>query len=54
LARKLLVIIYTMLKTNQPFNEQTFLERKETADQKRISRMVNEFSRLGYTVSTPA
>jgi len=43
-----------MPKTNQPFDEQKFLERKETADQKRTSRMVNELSRLGYAVSTPA
>jgi len=43
-----------MLKTNKPFDGQKFLERKETADQKRISWMVNELSRLGYAVSTPA
>lgn len=54
LARKLLVIIYTMLKTNQPFNEQKFLERKEITDRKRVNRMVGELTRLGYVVSTPA
>lgn len=54
LARKLLVIIYTMLKTNNPYNEQKFLERKEASDQKRVKRMVNELSRLGYAVSLAA
>ena len=34
LARKLLVIIYTMLKSNQPFDEQKFLERKVVVEQK--------------------
>ena len=54
LARKLLVIIYTMLKTNQPYNEQKFLERKQASEQKRVSRMVNELTRLGYAVSLSA
>ena len=46
LARKLLVIIYTMLKTNQPFNEQKFQERKDAANKKRVYRMVNELAKL--------
>jgi transposase len=54
LARKLLVIIYTMLKTNQPFDEQKFLERKETTDRKRVNRMVGELTKLGYVVSLAA
>jgi hypothetical protein len=54
LARKLLVIIYTMLKTNQPFDERKFLERKETTNRKRVNRMVNELTRLGYVVSMTA
>ena len=54
LARKLLVIIYTMLKTNQPYNEQKFLERKNASEQKRVKRMVNELTRLGYAVSLAA
>lgn len=51
LARKLLVIIYTMFKTNHLFDEQKFLERKQASERKRVNRMVNELSRLGYTVS---
>jgi transposase len=54
LARKLLVIIYTMLKTNQPFDEHKFLERKETVNRKRVNRMVYELTRLGYVVSMSA
>jgi transposase len=54
LARKLLVIIYAMLKSRQPFDEQKFQERKETAKQKRISRMINELSDLGYAVTLAA
>jgi transposase len=51
LARKLLVIIYTMLKTNRPYDEQRFLERKRASEQRKIKRMLNELSRLGYSVS---
>jgi transposase len=54
LARKLLVIIYTMLKTNQPFDEQRFLERHNASQQKRVNRMVNELTKLGFDVSLPA
>lgn len=51
LARKILVIIYTMLKTNEPYNEERFLERKMISEQKKVKRMVNELSWLGYQVS---
>ena len=54
LARKLLVIIYAMLKSDQPFDEQKFLERKNASEQKRVNRMVNELARLGYVVSLSA
>jgi transposase len=54
LARKLLVIIYTMLKNNTPYDEQKFVERKEASNQKRIYRMVNELTGLGFAVSLPA
>lgn len=50
LARKLLVIIYTMLKTNQPYNEDKFLERKKVSERRRVNRMVHELTRLGYAV----
>jgi transposase len=51
LARKLLVIIYTMLKTEQLYNEQKFLERKKASEQRKVKRMVYELSQLGYSVS---
>jgi transposase len=54
LARKLLVIIYTMLKSNTFYNEQKFAERKEASEQKHINRMVGELTRLGYAVSLAA
>jgi hypothetical protein len=54
LARKLLVIIYTMLKTNSPYDEQKFLERKAASEQRRVKRMVFELTKLGYDVSMTA
>ncbi len=54
LARKLLVIIYTMLKSNRAYDEQKFLERKQVNEQKHISRIVHELTRLGFSVSAPA
>ena len=54
LARKLLVIIYTMLKTSSLYDEAKFSERKNAASHRHLKRMVNELSRLGYSVSFPA
>jgi len=54
LARKLLVIIYAMLKSDQLYNEQKFIERKNAANQRHINRMVSELTRLGYAVSATA
>ena len=48
---KLLVIIYTMLKTNQPYNDDKFLERKKASEQRRVGLMVNELTRLGFTAT---
>jgi hypothetical protein len=53
-GHKLLVIIYTMLKTGQTYNEQKFMERKKASEQRRVKRMVYELSQLGYAVSLPA
>jgi transposase len=54
LARKLLVIIYTMIKTDNLYNEQKFLERKEASNQRHLNRMVSELIKLGYAVALPA
>jgi len=50
LARKLLSIIYTMLKTKQPYNEDRFEERRKQCEQKRASRMIHELAKLGYRI----
>lgn len=54
LARKLLVIIFTMLKSNSAYDEHKFLQRKQASEQKHISRIVHELTKLGYAVSAPA
>lgn len=54
LARKLLVVIYAMFKSDQLYNEQKFLERKEAIDMKRINHMLNELTKLGYAVALPS
>ena len=54
LARKLLVIIYAMLKAGQPFDEQKFVERKAANEHRRVSHMVHELTKLGCVVSMPA
>ena len=54
LARKLLVIIYTMLKTDTQYNESYFELRRVQTEQKRITRMVYELKKLGFEVSHSA
>ena len=53
LARKLLALIYTMLKTGSPYNEDCFEIRRKQSERKRASRMVNELQKLGYFVVAP-
>lgn len=53
LARKLLTLIYSMLKTGQPYNEDCFDQRRKRCERKRAHRMVNELQKLGYTVVPP-
>lgn len=53
LARKLLTLIYTMLKTKQPYNENCFEQRRKRSERKRANRMVNELQKLGYLVVAP-
>ena len=54
LARKLLSLIYTMLKTGGPYNEDCFEKRRKRCERKRAHRMVNELQKLGYTVVPPS
>jgi transposase len=53
LARKLLTLIYTMLKTGEPYNEDCFEQRRKRSERKRANRMVNELQKLGYLVVAP-
>ncbi len=53
LARKLLVIIYTMLKTDTKYNESCFEARRLQTEQKRVARMVYELQKLGFEVKQP-
>jgi transposase len=54
LARKLLVIIYAMLKSKSAYDEQKFLQRKEVTDKKHLTRLIHELTGLGYSVSLAA
>ena len=42
LARKVLSIIYTMLKTGTPYSEECFEQRRQRCERKRANRMVND------------
>ncbi len=50
LARKLLVIIYTMLKQGTLFDESCFEARRKNCEQKQISRYIRELEKHGYHV----
>ena len=46
-------IIYTMLKTGTPYNEECFEQRRLRCERKRANRLVNELQKLGYVVVAP-
>ena len=50
LARKLLVIIYAMLKERSAYSELYFEERRAAVEKKRVSHMIRELVNLGYGV----
>ena len=50
LARKLLVIIYTMLKQGTLFDESCFETRRKHCEQKQLSRYIRELEKNGYHV----
>ena len=50
LARKLLVIIYTMLKQGTLFDESCFEARRKNCEQKQLSRYIRELEKHGYHV----
>ena len=47
LARKLLVIIYTMLKQGTNFDENCFEVRRKNCEQKQLSRYIRELEKHG-------
>ena len=51
LARKLLSIIYSMLKSQSSYDESFFEIRRKQSEQKRAGRMIYELQKLGYTVA---
>ena len=53
LGRKLLVIIFTMLKNGTLFDEACFEQRRQHCERRRVARMLSELGRLGYEVSSP-
>ena len=52
LARKLLVIIYTMLKQGTLFDESCFETRRKHCEQKQLSRYIRELEKHGYHVES--
>jgi len=54
LGRKLLVIIFTMLKNGAFFDDTCFEQRRQHCEQRRVFRMLSELERLGYAVTAPA
>jgi transposase len=54
LGRKLLVMIYAMLKRGTVYDEDCFKQRQKQLQNKRVFRMLSELHRLGYQLSCPA
>lgn len=50
LARKLLSMIYAMLKSGNPYDESCFEARRKLSERKRASRMIRELQKMGYRV----
>lgn len=53
LARKLLAIIYTMLKTDTDFDEMAFEVARVKQDKFRVKKIIAEAKKLGLTVIEP-
>lgn len=54
LARKLLVIIYTMLKQGTDFDDSCFEARRRQHEQNQTKRYIHELEKLGYSIEKPA
>ncbi|ABP68285.1 hypothetical protein Csac_2716 [Caldicellulosiruptor saccharolyticus DSM 8903] len=53
LARKLLVIIYNMLKNGTDYDEKVFYEVRKKQETIRVKRLINEAKKLGLEVIVP-
>jgi transposase len=51
LARKLLVMIYSMLKTRAPYNDESYEYRRQQCERKKANRMIHELSKMGYQIT---
>ncbi len=54
LTRKLLIIIYTMLKQGTLFDESCFETRRKSCEQKQLSRYIHELEKHGYHAEAQA
>ena len=52
-ARKILALIYIMLKRKTPYDASHFEARKQQNNDRRARRMVNELRKLGYSITAP-
>lgn len=53
LARKLLVIIYNMLKNGTDYDEKVFSEVRKKQEINRVNRIINEAKKFGLEVRMP-
>jgi transposase len=51
LARKILVMIYAMLKNKTPYDDNAYEQQRQKSERKRKNRMISELTNLGYRVS---
>ena len=53
LARKILVIIYNLLKNNTFYDEEAFANAKLKQDSARIKKLIYEAKKLGLEIAVP-
>ena len=53
LARKILVIIYNLLKNNTVYNEDSFASAKLKQDTARIKKLIYDAKKLGLVIADP-
>ena len=53
LARKILVVIFNMLKNLVPYDDSTYEILRLKCEKRKANRFINELTRLGYLVVSP-